>query len=174
MQRVTHLLTSQGAPSELWVHVNLRHEPRLSRPFIYPPHQTAPWPRAVHWTRPYRPKDPKIRRQTLIVCEKSQTFQSTVSVRASPPHWQLHHRKYLNVWFWSRVWGESWCAKQLAAQTERWIQVQPGGKKKRMSIRAGRDGARNDKHIILLKSRVPGCRLYRDHGLYTWIGLLYL
>ena len=68
--------------------------------------------------------------QTLIVCEKSQTFQSTVTVRACQPHWQLHHRKYLNLWLWSAVWGESWCAKQPGGR-ETWSHSSSAWKKKK-------------------------------------------
>lgn len=85
--------------------------------------------------RLYQAKQQKIQSQTLIVCEKSQTFQSTVTVRACQPHWLLHCRKYLNLWFWSRFSGESWCAKELQAET--WMYSSSAWKKKK-HLRAGR------------------------------------
>lgn len=102
--------------------------------------------------------------QTLIVCEKSQTFQSTVTVRACQPHWQLHHRKYLNLWLWSAVWGESWCAKQPGGR-ETWSHSSSAWKKKKNKkekrIRQSRPkrsprSSTIRKHIILFKWRVPG------------------
>lgn len=59
--RATHILTSQGAPRELWVHVNLCHEPQLTGQAIRllePTHPTKQLTNRGVFTLawPYQPK----------------------------------------------------------------------------------------------------------------------
>lgn len=75
----------------------MRQDTHLSQP-AHLTKQLTNW-RAFPLGRLYQAKQQKIQRRELIVCEKSQTFQSALTVRACRPHQQLRSHKHLNTWF---------------------------------------------------------------------------